>query len=164
MRADLAGGPLNDLGTYPLMLATWVLGVPDAVAAVGTVAPAELSPSGVDGQIGIVLRTAAGGVAALHTTVLGETPSAATMVGPRGTLVIDGPFYQPGGFTLTPQGGVPVHYEERAIGHAGLHWEAAEAARCIARGDLESPIRPLADTITTLGVMDQVRAALAAAR
>lgn len=161
MRADLAGGPLNDLGTYPLMLATWVLGAPDAVAAVGTVAPAGLSASGVDGQVGIVLRTSAGGVAAVHTTLLGETPTAATIVGSSGTLVIDGPFYQPGGFTLTPPGGAPIRYEEPAIGHAGLHWEAAEAARCIARGDLESPLRRLADTITTLSVMDQVRAALA---
>ena len=29
MRADLAGGPLLDLGTYPVTLATWALGAPD---------------------------------------------------------------------------------------------------------------------------------------
>ena len=161
MRADLAGGPLNDLGTYPVTLATWVLGLPDSVAAVGTVAPAELSPSGVDGQAAIVMRTPAGAVAALHTTLLGATPTEATLVGSAATLVIDGPFYQPGRFTFAPHDGPTLRYDEPAVGHAGLHWEAAEAARRITRGDLESPIRPLADTVATMGVMDQVRRALA---
>ena len=36
--ADLAGGP-PDLGTYPVMLATWALGAPSQVSAVGTFAP-----------------------------------------------------------------------------------------------------------------------------
>jgi predicted dehydrogenase len=160
MRADLAGGPLNDLGTYPVTLATWVLGEPVDVAAVWTVAPVELSPSGVAGQIGVVMRTAAGGVAALHTTLLGETPTAATIVGSKATLVIDGPFYQPGGFTLTPHGGDPLRYDEDRIGHLGLHWEAAEAARCVEGGAVESPLRPLADTIATMRALDAVRAYL----
>lgn len=162
MRADLAGGPLYDLGTYPVTLATWVLGAPEEVRAVGTGAPAELSPSGVNGQTAVLLRTAAGGVAALHTTLLGETPTTATLVGSEATLVIDGPFYQPGGFTLTPHGGEALRYDEPRAGHAGLHFEAAEAARRIAAGELESPLRPLADTIATMEVMDAIRAQLPA--
>jgi predicted dehydrogenase len=160
MRADLAGGPLNDLGTYPVTLATWVLGAPGQVAALRTVAPDELSPSGVDGQVGMVLRTEAGGVAVLHTTLLAETPTAATIAGSAATLVIDGPFYQPGGFTVTPHGGSSLRYDEERIGHAGLHWEAAEVARCVARGAVESPLRPMADTIATMRAMDAVREAL----
>jgi predicted dehydrogenase len=160
MRADLAGGPLYDLGTYPVMLATWVLGAPEAVAAVGTVAPVELSPSGVTGQAAVVMRTAAGGVAALHTTLLGATPTVATIVGSAASLVLDGPFYQPGGFTLTPHGGEPLRYDEGQVGHAGLHWEAAEAARCISRGDLGSPLRSVADTIVTMTAMDAIRGEL----
>jgi predicted dehydrogenase len=160
MRADLAGGPLNDLGTYPLTLATWVLGAPTQVLATGTVAPPALSPSGVGGQAAVVTRTAEGGVAALHTTLLSETPTAATIAGSEATIVVDGPFYQPGGFTLTPHGGRPLRYDEPRIGHEGLHWEAAEAARCVSRGDLGSPLRPLADTLTTMRVMDAVRTAL----
>lgn len=160
MRADLAGGPLNDLGTYPVTLATWVLGAPSVVQAVGTVAPAELSPSGVDGQVAVVMRMAAGGVAALYTTLLSETPTTATIAGSEGTLVIDGPFYQPGGFTVTPHGAAPLRYDEPRISHLGLHWEGAEAARCISRGDTGSALRPVADTIVTMRVMDAVRAAL----
>jgi hypothetical protein len=94
--------------------------------------------------------------------VLGETPTTATIVGSSATLVIDGLFYQPGGFTLTPHGGEAVRYEEKRIGHDGLHWEAAEVARCVSHRRLESPLRPLADTIATISVMDRVRSALAA--
>ena len=39
LRADLAGGPLLDLGTYPVSFATWVLGEPERVLADGPAAP-----------------------------------------------------------------------------------------------------------------------------
>jgi hypothetical protein len=55
-----------------------------------------------------------------------------------------------------------LRYDEPQTGHAGLHFEAAEAARRIAAGDLESPLRPLADTIATMEVMDAIRAQLPA--
>ena len=48
-------------------------------------------------------------------------------------------------------------YEEPAVAHDALHFEAAEVARCIADGRLESPLRPLADSITTLRAMDEIR-------
>ena len=65
MRADLAGGPLLDLGTYPVALATWVLGAPEQVLAAGQDAtrrrPQRPGPA--------VLRRPDGSQAALHTTV-----------------------------------------------------------------------------------------------
>ena len=47
--------------------------------------------------------------------------------------------------------------DEPRTAHDALHFEAAEAARCIAEGRLESPVRPLAESILTLQVMDEVR-------
>jgi hypothetical protein len=49
-------------------------------------------------------------------------------------------------------------YEEPQVAHDALHFEAAEVARCIAEGRLESPLRPLADSIITLRAMDAIRA------
>jgi predicted dehydrogenase len=149
----LAGGPVLDLGTYPVSLATWVLGAPDSVRASG-----QPHPAGVNGQLGAVLSNARGDQAVLHTTLFSDTPTTATLAGTRGTLTLPGPFYQPGDIVLTPAGsGASQTYTEPPVGHDGLHFEAAEVARCVADGLLETPVRPLADSLTTLRVMDEIR-------
>lgn len=38
-----------------------------------------------------------------------------------------------------------------------MHFEAAELARCITAVGAESPPRPLADSVATLGIMDEIR-------
>jgi predicted dehydrogenase len=131
MRADLAGGPRHDLLTYPLWFATWVLGDLDEVSEVVTPAPVTLSPDRVEGQIAVSARSASGGVASLFATILGDTPTTATVVGSEGTLHLDGPFYQPGGFTVRAHDGRELRYDEPRIGHSGLHFEAAAAAAAL---------------------------------
>lgn len=132
MRADLFGGPRYDLLTYPKWLAQWVLGAPEVVHEMATLAPTELSPSGVEGQIAVVQRHAEGTVASLFVSILGDTPSSATIVGSRATLRIDGPFYQPGGFTLHSHDGRELRYDEPRVAHDALHYEAAAVARYLA--------------------------------
>lgn len=151
----LAGGPLLDLGTYPSTLATWVLGAPASVSAAGT--PAA---SGVNGQVGALL-SGSDAVAALHFSCLGETPTTAAISGAQAVVELDRIWYQPGGFTLrdvTGQG--TLRWEEPAVAHVGLHFEAAEVARRINAGETGSPLRPFADTIATLEVMDRIREAV----
>ena len=48
-------------------------------------------------------------------------------------------------------------YAEPRIAHDGLHFEAAEVAHCIGAGLLESPLRPLTDSIVTMRVVDEIR-------
>jgi predicted dehydrogenase len=153
MRADLAGGPLLDLGTYPVALALWVLGEPEGILATGTPHPA-----GVNGQAAAILSCPGGGEAVVHTTIFGDTPTTATIAGSGATLTLAGRFYQPGDIVLTPAGGgEPASYTEPAVGHDALHFEAAEVARRVAAGETESPIRPLADSIATLRAIDEIR-------
>jgi predicted dehydrogenase len=153
MRPDLAGGPLLDLGTYPLSLATWVLGAPQWVLAAG-----QPHPAGVNAQAAVILCDPRGNQAVLHTTLLSNTPTAATIAGTAGTLTLPGPFYQPGDLLLTSaDGGQQLTFAEPRVAHDALHFEAAEVARCITAGRLESPARPLADSVATLEVMDEVR-------
>jgi predicted dehydrogenase len=153
MRPDLAGGPLLDLGTYPLSLATWVLGAPQWVLAAG-----QPHPAGVNAQAAVILCDPRGNQAVLHTTLLSNTPTAATIAGTAGTLTLPGPFYQPGDLLLTSaDGGQQLTFAEPRVAHDALHFEAAEVARCITAGRLESPARPLADSVATLEVMDEIR-------
>ncbi|MBM6402592.1 Gfo/Idh/MocA family protein [Phycicoccus sonneratiae] len=153
-RDDLAGGPLLDLGTYPVTLATWVLGAPDTVTAVATPAP-----TGINGQLSVALGTASGATAALQCSILADTPTTACIAGPEGRIELHRQFYRPGPFTLHPREGAALRWDEPRVDHDGLHFEAAEVARRITAGETGSPLRPWADTVATLEVMDRVRAA-----
>jgi predicted dehydrogenase len=153
LRPELAGGPLLDLGTYPVSLATWVLGPPERVLAAG-----QPHPAGVNGQAAAILCDPRGNQAVLHTTLLSNTPTTATIAGTEATLTLPGPFYQPGDLLLTSADGARrLTFGEPRTAHDALHFEAAEVARCVAAGRLESPVRPLADSIVTLRVMDEIR-------
>jgi predicted dehydrogenase len=149
----LAGGPLLDLGTYPVSLAHYVLGEPRSVVARGQPANDRLN-----GQISAILVHAGGSQSSLHTTILGDTPCTAVVSGEDATLAIAGPFFQPGPFTVTFRDGHTLHHHEDKGAHEdGLHYSAAEAARIISAGGTESAIHPLASAIATLTTMDEIR-------
>jgi predicted dehydrogenase len=153
-RSDLAGGPMLDLGTYLVSLVVEVFGSsPDQI-----VARSSRLDCGVMGQTAMIM-TYGDRQASLHTSILANTPTGATIAGTKATIVIDGPFYQPGGFTLTATDGArTLRYDEPRSAHdGGLHYQAAEVARRIAKGELESPLRPLALSIETIAIMDEVR-------
>jgi predicted dehydrogenase len=152
LRADLAGGPLLDLGTYPVAFATWVLGAPATVHAAG-----QPHPAGVNGQVAAILTDADGNQSVVHTTLFGNTPTMATIAGTQGTLTLPGPFYQPGDVVVRTTGGETLAWSEEPVGHDALHVEAAAVARAIAAGDTESPLRSPADSVATIAVIDEIR-------
>ena len=151
LKPELAGGPLLDLGTYLVAFALDVLGPTESVMATG-----QRIPSGVLGQVGALLAHHGGRQSVLHTTLLSNTPTTAVIAGSEATLVIDGPFYQPGGFTLEATDGSSLRYDEESIGHEALHFQAPEVARRISAGETGSPLRPLASSIATLEVLDAI--------
>jgi predicted dehydrogenase len=152
MRAELAGGPLLDLGTYPVALATRVLGPAQRVLASG-----QPAPSGVNGQASILATHARGAQSVLHTTLFSDTPTAATIAGTEATATIPGPFYQPGDLRVRFWDGTTLDHREPAAGHSALHFQAAHLAAAVRDGLLESPLRPLAGSLTTIRLIDEVR-------
>lgn len=153
MRADMAGGPLLDLGTYPVAFATKILGAPKKVLASG-----QSAPSGVNGQASILLAHEPGAQSVLHTTLLSHTPCQAVIAGREGTVTIPGSFYAPGDFSVADNGNVVrLEFREEPNRYRQLYHEAIHLAECVAEGLRESPIRPLADSITTLKTLDEVR-------
>ncbi|GAA3633560.1 Gfo/Idh/MocA family protein [Microlunatus ginsengisoli] len=151
-RPALAGGPMLDLGTYLVSFVLDVLGSPDHVLARGVP-----TGTGVNGQTAMIM-TRGRQQAVLHTSLLSNTPTAATIAGSQATIRIDGPFYQPGGFTLTASDlTASLRYEEPLDKHEALHFQAAEVARRINAGETGSPLRPLSVSIEVLRVMDEVR-------
>lgn len=148
----LAGGCMLDLATYPVMFSTWIAGPPAEVRAVG-----GRADSGVMATTSMVLRTDSGIESLLQASMAAALPTAGAIGGSSALLQIDGPFYQPGGFTLQLRSGGTLRYDEPAIAHEGLFHQALHVAGAIGEGRTEAPIRPLADTITMVETMDRVR-------
>lgn len=149
----LAGGPLLDLGTYPLSLITTLLGEPEQIMAIG-----QPHSSGVNAQLSAVLSFAGGRQAVMNTNLHNFTPTTATLVGTAATLTLDGLFNMPGGFSVRFPDGRELRYDEPAGAHfEGLHYEAAAVARAIHAGEKGASQRPLADSIRTMRVADEIR-------
>ena len=145
----LAGGALLDLGVYPVSFAHHLFGAPDRVSAIGA-----LTPNGVDGQVSIALGFAAI-QASLHTTLEANTATTAVVFGTHGRIEIQGRFYAPTQFTVIGDDG--SHWTYDGMVDAGMQYEAAEVARCIAAGLSESPLMTWQGTLEVMRTLDEVR-------
>ncbi|MDE2281467.1 MAG: Gfo/Idh/MocA family oxidoreductase [Actinomycetales bacterium] len=149
---ELGGGAVLDLGVYPISFASMVLGTPSSVQA--TVTP---SFTGVDGQTSMVFGYESGAQAVLTCTSLARSATRASIVGTDARIDVDGGFYGPTGFSLTSRTGETTRYDFATQGR-GLHYQAAEVARCLRSGEIESPAMPLDETIAIMATMDRVLA------
>ncbi len=149
-RPDLAGGALLDLGIYPISFARYLLGEPVGVSARGT-----LTAAGVDATVAGAVSFAGGGVGVFHTTLALQTSLSATIYGTEGRIDVDAPFWFPTRFTLHRSGREPERVE---IDHGGLAHEAQHAMDRIRAGHLESDVIPLATTVSTMELLDEIRA------
>ena len=148
---ELGGGALLDLGIYPLSFASYVLGTPDKVTAVG-----DLTETGVDAQTSVVLQYDGGRHAVLTTTLGAETPTQASITGTEGRIEIDPVWYQPSSFTFRPVVGEPERFAEPPTGN-GLRYQAEEVGRCLREGLTESPTMSLDETLSIMTTMDEIR-------
>lgn len=158
----LGGGSLLDLGVYPVALALSLLGPPERVVAVDDRAVDDRAAGGVDGQTGVLLGHPGGALAVLYSSILGKTPSGASITGSAGRIDIDPPCHASTGLTVHTAAGtsrVDLPYEG-----VGLHFEAAEVVDCLHAGRTESPTMPLADTLAVLGTLDRIRSGAGNAR
>ncbi len=150
---DLAGGALLDLGIYPVSYASFVLGTPTSITSVG-----RLTPTGVDGQVSAILQSTAGAQALVDTTLWAKTPTTATISGSKARLELAGDFYSPGPVELISVSGERLRWDNNPIpGHAGLCYQAVDAARRVSEGALESALLPLSETVSILETLDAIR-------
>ena len=151
--ADLAGGPMMDLGSYLTSFSVMVGGVPQDIVARGR--PAQ---GGVNGQVSMLFNWENGLQGLLNTTLFSNTAGTAVVAGRDATLTLDGQFYAPGNFTLAAsQGGNVLSWEEPRNRYDQLFYQAEHFAWCVGQALTNSPIRPLSQVLNNLSVMDEVR-------
>lgn len=152
--ATLAGGPLLDLGTYPLAYVTSLLGPAETVAAAGVP-----DPRGVNGQLGATMVHPGGTMSVIATTVHGWPRNEIVIIGSEGVVTVEALHNSPGPLTVTSadRSITLTHDEPHGDQVTGLHFQATEAARRIAAGERETPVRPLRASITSLEASDEIR-------
>jgi len=145
------GGALLDIGIYPISFSAMLLGQPSEI-----IAAADLSDGGVDLTTSVILRHASGAHAIVNTTMLAGTPNGANVTGTLGRIEIEPEFFRPTSFTVVTAGsGERERIEIPHVGN-GLRHQAAEVGRCLRLGLTESPILPLAQTISIMETLDEV--------
>jgi predicted dehydrogenase len=149
---ELGGGALLDLGVYPVSFASMLLGPPAKMVTM-----IDLAPTGVDRQVSMIFGYDGGAQAYLNTTSSAKTPTTATISGTKARIEIDGDFYAPSAFTLVSREGASKRFEFSTQGR-GLHYEAAEVARCLREDLTESPLMPLDETVSIMRTMESVLA------
>jgi predicted dehydrogenase len=147
----LGGGALLDLGIYPLTLAHLVLGVPSSIHAEAT-----LTDKGVDLNTSMLLRYPTGAHALLSCTMASRGSVRAMITGDLARIEIDGSFYAPTSFRVITRDGVTTEYPNQYQG-IGLREEAAEFARVVRSGEIESPLMTHQSSIELMEIMDLIR-------
>ncbi|MDQ1736153.1 MAG: hypothetical protein QOH56_2404 [Pseudonocardiales bacterium] len=147
----LGGGALLDLGVYPISFASMVMGTPERVMSMS-----DPAFTGVDGQVSILLGYSGGRQAVLNTSLRGRSPIRADIVGTEARIEIDSVWYAPSHFTVIDRDGGRERFEFPHTGH-GLRHQAAEVARCVSDGRLESELMPLDETVSIMQLMDEIR-------
>jgi predicted dehydrogenase len=148
---ELGGGALLDLGIYSLTIAHLVLGNSSKIQAQAT-----LTDKNVDLQTSMILTYPSGAHALLSCTMAVRSSVTAVIAGSKARIEIDGSFYTPTSFRLITRDGVVTEYPKNYEG-GGLREEAAEFARVVRAGEIESPLMPHATSLELMRQMDEVR-------
>ena len=148
----LGGGGLLDLGVYPLTFATTLLGMPTEFRVLDT--PAE---SGVDAQLGIVLRHHGNALSMSSTSLIADLSGEATVGGTTGRIRVHAPFHHSQRLTIHRRGD-QVEEIDASYEGSGYQFEVAEVHRCLREGLTESPVMPLSHSLAMMRLLDDIRA------
>ena len=147
----LGGGALLDLGIYPVSFASMILGTPTKTTAVS-----DPAFTGVDAQTVVISQYEGGRQSISFTTLETKSANQACINGTDARIEIDGVFYAPSNFSVITRDGEVERFEIPHQGH-GLRHQAAEVGRCLREALLESPILTLAETLSIMETLDEVR-------
>jgi predicted dehydrogenase len=148
---ELGGGALLDLGIYPLTMAHIVLGSPKTIQAVAT-----LTEKNVDLNTSMILTYESGAHAMLSCTMAARGSVSAMIAGDKARLEIDDYFFAPTSYRLITREGEVTEYAKDYEG-VGLREEAAEFARVVRSGEIESPLMTHATSLLMMEQMDEIR-------
>ena len=149
----LGGGALLDLGIYPISFAWDLFAAPHTIEASAT-----FKPTGADAQVATIFGYDGGRLALTLSASDTAGPTTAHLLGTEARIDIEGVWYAPSDFSVVAADGSVVEtYRSEVVGR-GMHYQAAEAERLVASGDLAGGRLPLAESVAIMGCLDEIRA------
>ena len=152
LNPNLAGGSLLDIGIYNLSISQWVMGGNPKSFKVH----ALIGDTGVDELLAGVLVYEKGVVSQFSCNFLSENSNDFFIYGSKGHIRIHPHFGGSTQATLNIKG--KEQAETAPFRASGFEYQTEEAMRCIRAGLLESPGISHADTLSTMRLMDSIRA------
>ncbi len=150
-RPALAGGALLDIGVYPLMAATMLLGYqPEEVQGLCT-----LASTGVDGRMAVQMRYPDGATAQMMTSLDAAAPSHLFIYGTEGYMEVED-FWHPTRFSVSRASGERIAYSF-PLENEGFHYEFEHAAECIQKGLNESPVMTWEESLAVSRMTERLR-------
>lgn len=149
----LGGGALLDLGIYPISFSWDLFGKPGTISAQAT-----FKPTGADAQIATIFGYGDGRMATTLSASDTQGPNTAVILGTEAGIVIDSVWYEPTSFrVIDAEGNVLESYQSDVAGR-GMQYQAQEAERVLAAGEIASPLLPPAESVAIMATLDEIRA------
>jgi predicted dehydrogenase len=184
---ETGGGAVTHLGAYPLSLAQWLFGSPTLVQALGSIGTTGVDesaafqlayPGGTIGSFFVTIRAWASDDFQLSGTS-GMVGFRGSIVRPYGLDIAQEPPLRVEEAQWNWRSRLRqhplVHHVAQRVGRSsrglgrrhnhyyagnGYHYEADELRACVARGDHESAVMPLSDSIAVATTTDAIRDAI----
>jgi predicted dehydrogenase len=152
---SLGGGALLDVGIYAVALGQLMTRTePEKVVAL-----CDFGKSGVDEQMGMILRYPGGALMTSHSAVKTNTNMEAWIYGTKGMLKICKPYWCPTKLVLSLEG-KPDEEFSFAAPESGYSYEVVEVCKCLNEGKLEHPLITHELSLAVMRTMDRIRAAM----
>jgi len=148
---DLGGGALLDVGIYPVSFSSMVFGEPEGITGF-----AQLGASGVDEQSAILLNHDGNRISVITCAVSTQLPEDARIIGTEGTIVIPERSWCPPSFIVKRKGQDDEIHELNIAGN-GYNYQIEEVNRCLRKGQTESQVMPLDETLSIMRTLDDIR-------
>jgi predicted dehydrogenase len=149
---ELGGGALLDLGVYPVSFASQLFGAPASVQATAT-----FKETGADAQVATMFRYSGGQIATTYSASTTQGPNVADVLGTGGRIEVDSVWYNATGLRVYDQDGALTEEFRPPVRGRGMQYQAAEAERLVAAGQLASDVLPPQETVAIMATLDAIR-------
>jgi predicted dehydrogenase len=149
-KKSLGGGSTLDIGVYCIFLTTLLLGESSNVKTI-----AKIGETGVDGYANVIMQYGTGATAHILTSIIFDTPLEAEIIGSKGRIKINSPWYKATEFSVHLANDESKSF---SMPHSsnGFEYEIREVMRCLDNGLLESDKMPHQLTLSISRTMDEV--------